>query len=181
MRAGRVLLVPSQTDGPEGVWDESDPEVRRYREKAAHSLFRETRDRRKRQFFNVVKRNGSLLGQVELVDIRRGEGVAELRICLFARGARGRGYGEEAIRALLEHARSSLSLRHVYLRVDARNLRAVACYRKCGFKMLGRLDRRDGDDRVTILLMDFDLGSLHDKARVMVQPRVGLAKAYPDP
>jgi len=159
VRDARVILVPCPRNVSQGEWDETDPEVRRYREEAAMSPFRETTDRRRRQLFLVQTRSGRLLGQAELADIRRGEGVAELRICLYAKGARGRGFGREAVLELLRYACFRLSLRKVYLRVYADNDRAVACYRKCLFKVLGRVERRDGDRRATVLLMGRDLGA----------------------
>lgn len=130
------LVVPGEV-GPER--DETDPDVLRYFQEAGRSPWRDEWDRRLRQVFWIKRRDGKLIGEAELADIRRGEGVAELRICLSAPGTRGKGYGEEAVTALLEFAEGHLSLKEVYLRVYEQNARAVACYLKCGFKRKGRL------------------------------------------
>ncbi len=49
----------------------------------------------------------------------------------------GRGYGAEAIRLVLAHA-FDIGLHRVSLRVLSGNIRAIACYRKCGFVEEGR-------------------------------------------
>lgn len=157
IRARRVVLEPALPDAPDPQWDTSDTDVLRYLLEAKESLWRRETDRRKRQAFRIRWRDDTILGEAELVDIRRGEGVAELRICLFAPGSRGRGFGEEAIRALLDYARESLSLKSVYLRVYEDNGRAVACYEKCGFRRIGRLLRDRGGIQERILLMAIPL------------------------
>ena len=156
-RFGRVRLERTLREWDPHSWDESDEDVRRYREESEHSLWRHEWDLRKRQVFLVRDRSEAVIGEVELVDIRRGTAVAELRICLFAPRSRGRGLGQEAVTAALIHARSRLGLRTVYLRVYETNERAVACYLKCGFRPKGRVRRPDGRD---VLLMAADLPSL---------------------
>lgn len=156
-RFGRVRLERTLREWEGDDWDESDPDVKRYREESQRSLWRHEWDLRKRQVFLVRDRSDAVIGEVELVDMRRGKAVAELRICLFAAGTRGRGLGQEAVTAALLHARHQLGLCTVYLRVYEDNERAVACYLKSGFRRRGRVERPDG--RV-VLLMEADLASL---------------------
>ena len=51
----------------------------------------------------------------------------------------GRGYGSDAIRALLGFAFREMNLHRVYLSVYDYNERAIRCYEKCGFRHEGRL------------------------------------------
>ena len=51
----------------------------------------------------------------------------------------GRGYGTDAIRALLRFAFREMNLNRVWLTTGENNPRALACYRKCGFREEGRL------------------------------------------
>ena len=69
---------------------------------------------------------------------------------------RGKGYGGEAVRLLLEFAFGELGLNCVALSVRADNAPAIACYRKAGFRDAGR--RREwiaeGEGYVDRLYMD---------------------------
>ena len=52
---------------------------------------------------------------------------------------RGRGIGKEAIHLILDYGFNYLNLNSIQLSVFAFNERAIACYKKCGFKEVGRL------------------------------------------
>lgn len=64
---------------------------------------------------------------------------AELHIFIARPGHRGKGYGSTAVRMLVNHAFNDLGLFRVYLHTLARNSAAIASYKKCGFKVEGRL------------------------------------------
>ncbi|MBX6722522.1 MAG: GNAT family N-acetyltransferase [Dactylosporangium sp.] len=81
----------------------------------------------------------SMIGWVEIDDINRRAGSAELRVCIGDKRLWGRGYGTEAVRLALEAGFQRLKLREVYLRVAVDNERAVRAYRKCGFSVEGIL------------------------------------------
>jgi RimJ/RimL family protein N-acetyltransferase len=49
-----------------------------------------------------------------------------------------RGYGQEAIRLLLDYAFNLLNLNSVMLGTYAFNTRAIAAYKKVGFREIGR-------------------------------------------
>jgi RimJ/RimL family protein N-acetyltransferase len=49
-----------------------------------------------------------------------------------------RGYGEEALRLLMDYAFNLLNLNNLMLNVYAFNSRAINCYKKIGFKEVGR-------------------------------------------
>jgi RimJ/RimL family protein N-acetyltransferase len=75
---------------------------------------------------------------------------------IFDLERRGRGYGADALRVLLNMAFSVLELHSVYLWVEAFNKGAISFYENIGFKSQGRLRElgcRDGE-RYDIIIMD---------------------------
>ena len=51
---------------------------------------------------------------------------------------REKGYGTEAIRLILDYGFNYLNLNNIKLDLMEFNERALACYKKCGFKEYGR-------------------------------------------
>jgi ribosomal-protein-alanine N-acetyltransferase len=101
---------------------------------------------------------GELLGWVELRNISWRSGLAELRVCIGRRDRWGMGYGTAAVRAMLAEA-AARRLRQVHLRVALWNGRAIASYRKCGFRARAVLKagRRRAEGMEDLLLMTVDL------------------------
>lgn len=95
----------------------------------------------------AITLDGRLIGVLGLRAIDYRQGRATLGIRLSA-GEVGKGYGTDAIKALLAHAFGSMRLRHVDLDVAEDNGRARRCYEKCGFRVVGR--RRDYRGQVYI-------------------------------
>lgn len=62
----------------------------------------------------------------------------ELAIVIGDKRYWGRGYGAEAVRALVDHWLSN-GLQRIWLKVLPWNARAIRCYQKCGFAPSGRL------------------------------------------
>ena len=85
------------------------------------------------------KRSGRLIGYCQLHDISLVHRSAELQIRLGDAAERGKGYGSQATRALIEFAFTDLNLRRVYLHVLRTNTAAVGMYRKLGFSREGLL------------------------------------------
>jgi [ribosomal protein S5]-alanine N-acetyltransferase len=81
----------------------------------------------------------SCLGHVGLYKIDHRIGSAEFAILLGDRSRWGKGLGTACTAFAVEYAFTSLNLRRVYLEVLATNPRAVAVYKKLGFKEEGRL------------------------------------------
>lgn len=79
------------------------------------------------------------IGQIELVNIHPLQRRAEMHLCIGEKDLRGRGYGTQAIRLLLQHVFDELHLRRVYLTPDEDNERAIHCFQKCGFVREGVL------------------------------------------
>jgi len=102
----------------------------------------------------VIERDGHCVGEARLHHVDRAAGEGRLALGLFAPADRGRGLGTEAAGLVLAHAFGALGLARVRLRVLAFNARAVACYRRCGFREVGREPARldDGGTAEDILM-----------------------------
>ncbi len=107
----------------------------------SHPLEREALERLSRdgQTFAVVEsQTQELLGNcgydhVDMINRAAGVGIFIGRKDLW-----GRGYGTEAMMLLLEFGFSYLNLTNIMLRTYAFNTRALRCYEKCGFTVMGR-------------------------------------------
>jgi RimJ/RimL family protein N-acetyltransferase len=103
----------------------------------------------------VVERDGRCVGEARLHRVDPAAGEGWLAVGLFAPADRGRGAGTEATGLVLGHAFGALGLARVRLRVLAFNARALACYRRCGFREVGREPvRLDGGEGAEDVLME---------------------------
>jgi len=80
-----------------------------------------------------VKRGDRLVGVCQLHSISAVHRSGELQIRIGAAAARGRGYGTEAVKLLVEFAFRDLNLHRVWLRVFRSNVRALKTYAAAGF------------------------------------------------
>ncbi len=80
----------------------------------------------------------SPIGTTALLGIDWRNGTAEYAILIGEAAARGRGYGTETTRLMLDYAFTALGLRSLMLRVAAYNLAGAAAYRTAGFREFGR-------------------------------------------
>ena len=88
------------------------------------------------------------IGRIDLFDIDHSNGSAGFGITIGDPALWGRGFGTDAVNALVDLAFGQLRLERVWLGSDARNLRAHAAYAKAGFTVEGRLRHaffQDGD------------------------------------
>lgn len=81
----------------------------------------------------VERATGNLVGCVYLRDIDRNTGSGELHVFIGDPGVRGRGLGEAACRAMIQHAFEKLGLQRVHLMVLPENERAIRLYERLGF------------------------------------------------
>ncbi len=160
----RVALRPLREKDLDKLreWDE-DEEIYRFSGKKftgrGVAEWLATYDGRKARALGIADESGRLIGDLELENINWRRREAELRICLGEKVLWNRGYGTEAIEALLEHVFGVEEFTQVYLRVYGSNRRAIRCYEKCGFIPEGRLrlgGRTDGAE--DILLMSITRG-----------------------
>jgi len=110
--------------------------------------------------FAMILRDGDrLLGNISLMGRNPIDRSAELGIFIGEAEDREKGYGAEAIRLLLGFGFNTLGLHNIMLHVNADNARAIACYKKCGFREYGRRREslfRDGHfvDTVSMDILD---------------------------
>ncbi|HET8628815.1 MAG TPA: GNAT family protein [Thermomicrobiales bacterium] len=81
---------------------------------------------------------GRAIGQTDLFDIDWRGRTATFGILIGEADCRGRGYGTEAARLMLDYAFTALGLHSVMLMTDEFNLAGQRAYRKAGFKEFGR-------------------------------------------
>ena len=80
-----------------------------------------------------------LIGSISIHNIDHLNRNAFIGIFIGEEARRGEGYGAEAIRLLLEYGFSTLNLHNIMLTVHADNFVGIACYKKVGFREVGRL------------------------------------------
>lgn len=91
------------------------------------------------QIFSIIANDGDeTIGRCMLFDINHVDRTAMVGIFIGDKSRWGRGYGTEALRLLLDYGFNLLNLNSVMLGVFAFNTRALNCYRKVGFKEIGR-------------------------------------------
>ena len=90
---------------------------------------------------NALLREGGgerLIGYICLLGPNYVDCSAKLSVFIGEEADRGRGYGAEAIRLLLGYAFNTLHLHNIQLHLNSDNERALACYKKVGFREFGR-------------------------------------------
>ncbi|EOD00457.1 GNAT family N-acetyltransferase [Caldisalinibacter kiritimatiensis] len=90
-------------------------------------------------FAIIDKENDKLIGNIGFPKLDKINRVAELGIFIGDKEYWGKGYGVEAIKLLLDFGFSILNLHNIYLKVFEYNKPARRCYKKVGFKEVGRL------------------------------------------
>jgi RimJ/RimL family protein N-acetyltransferase len=89
--------------------------------------------------WRIDTREGLPVGQIELVDIRRLQGRAEMHLVVGEKTIWGGGYGTDAIRQMTGFAFRQLGLRRIFATPDADNARVLRVFEKCGFVREGLL------------------------------------------
>jgi len=97
-------------------------------------------------FLICLKADDRPIGEVMLVDLDRRSGSAQLGIFIGESGEWGKGYGTDAVNAIVDFAFGELRLERVWLEVWTENPRARRAYEKAGFIHEGTLrnDRYEG-------------------------------------
>ena len=80
-----------------------------------------------------------IIGMISLVDIDYINSKAEMHLIIGNNASRGKGYGNDAIVLMLNHAFNNLNLNKVYLTVLSYNNIAIRLYYKNGFRKEGIL------------------------------------------
>jgi RimJ/RimL family protein N-acetyltransferase len=119
-----------------------------------------------------IEADGTLVGSCVLMHLDLLARNAEVGIALGA-GARGRGYGTDALRVLAEFSFTRRNLHRIHLQVLAANAGAIASYRKVGFVEEGR--RREHAWVRGHYVDDVVMGLLHSDWRIRTPPAVASA------
>lgn len=90
----------------------------------------------------IIEVDGKPLGRIGLNNFRPRDRMASIYIFVGDRAMWGKGYGRDAMMALLVHAFDTVNLRQVELWTLADNERAIHMYKSCGFVEDGRLRDR---------------------------------------
>lgn len=89
--------------------------------------------------FTIYERAGwRPIGICELQEIGQRHGTADYVIFIGEVDCRGKGYGTEVTRLILDYAFATLGLHSVALRVYEYNLAGLRAYEKAGFRAIGR-------------------------------------------
>ena len=89
-------------------------------------------------FFIITLNEDKLIGTVGIENIDHLNKRGTLGIFIGDVEEREKGYGTEAINLILDYGFNYLNLNNIKLDVVEFNERAIACYKKCGFKECGR-------------------------------------------
>ena len=89
-------------------------------------------------FAIVNSENDKLIGNCGIHDINHKDRIATVGIFIGEEENRSNGYGAEALKLLLDYGFNYLNLNNIMLGVMSFNERAIACYKKVGFKEIGR-------------------------------------------
>ena len=87
----------------------------------------------------VLSGGDVLIGSISIHNIDHLNRNAFIGIFIGEEEHRSKGYGAEAIRLLLEYGFKTLNLHNIMLTVHADNYACIACYKKVGFREVGRL------------------------------------------
>jgi len=98
----------------------------------------------RRDRYAILDERGSMVGMVSYYNVIFERRQAELGIYIGDRDNWSRGYGTEAILTLLSHLFRNTNLASMFLTTYAANARAQACYRKCGFEVVGTMRKYNG-------------------------------------
>jgi len=81
----------------------------------------------------VIRADNQNVGAVWLEKTAIIDEIAVLGILIGKNDLLGQGIGEKAINLAIEKSRDEISCRSVHINVRELNIRAIRCYRKCGF------------------------------------------------
>lgn len=87
----------------------------------------------------IEDKKGNFIGEIEINHIQWKEKIAELFMYIGEENLWGKGYGSEALSVFIDYIFNTKGFKTIYLRVYEKNIRAIRCYEKCGFKKKGIL------------------------------------------
>jgi len=97
------------------------------------------------RFFAVETRDGRHIGNCTYYNVDEKKREAEIGIMIGESSYWGKGYGTDAVKALVGHIFRETSVERLHLRTLEWNERAQRCFARCGFTPCGRLSRNGYD------------------------------------
>jgi RimJ/RimL family protein N-acetyltransferase len=94
----------------------------------------------------VIEAEGRALGDIDLFHIEQRDRNAVVGLGIWCEEDRGKGYGTDALRAMLRWAFRHLNMHRIELSVEPENQRAVRVYEKLGFVREGLRREHHFDD-----------------------------------
>lgn len=95
------------------------------------------------RYFGIDTLEGKHIGNCSYYHLDERQGETELGIMIGDRDFWGKGYGEDAVSALVDYIFRTTELKRIYLKTLEKNARAQKCFQKCGFVWCGRLLNHD--------------------------------------
>lgn len=120
--------------------------------------------------FSIIDaQSDKLIGNCGIHDIKYKDRTATLGIFIGEESNRSKGIGSEVLTLLLDYGFNMLNLHNIKLDVFSFNERAIACYKKVGFKEYGRRHEcyfLDGKyhDSISMEILENDFRNMHKKA-----------------
>jgi len=90
------------------------------------------------QFAIVNLEGDKLMGNCGIQEVDQRRQCAVVGLFIGDEENRNKGYGEEVMNLLLDYAFDYMNLNNIMLKVFSFNERAIRCYKKVGFKEMGR-------------------------------------------
>lgn len=93
----------------------------------------------KRKIFMIEDNKDNVIGELWLFPIDFTKKTTELVITIGRKELRGIGYGKDVINTIKKYCFNELLLERIYLKVFSFNVRAINCYKSCGFRISGKI------------------------------------------
>lgn len=116
-----------------------------------------------RRPFAIETLDGKHIGNCSYYNISRIKREAELGIMIGDRDYWDKGYGIDAVSALLDYIFQRTNLKRIHLKTLDSNVRAQKCFGKCGFTSYGHINK-DGHSFVLMEIHRKKWGELRTKA-----------------
>ncbi len=89
-----------------------------------------------------AKQSSKAIGTAILKDIDYKNGNASIHIKICGSDYRGKGYGSQAIKAIINYGFNELRLHCIYAQINEDNVVSLKVFKKCGFTLEGKLKDR---------------------------------------
>jgi RimJ/RimL family protein N-acetyltransferase len=116
--------------------------------------------------YSIIDNNShELIGNCGFLGFDHINQTSEVGIFIGNKKYWNKGYGTEALTLLLDYGFKALNLHNIALRVYSFNERAIKCYNKIGFKIIGRIREAllRGKERYDIIFLDILHNEFYEK------------------